>query len=195
MKIKPIILCGGSGSRLNIKNNNTPKQFINFGNWTLFDKTLQRIKSTIFDSPVISTNQKYLKKVKFYLKKYKIYKYKIVVEPIKKNTAPAILCSTLIKDIHQKQPLIFLSADHLIEKKKILELSLKKNKSYLSDVNIFIFGIKPTSPSSEYGYFFTKKIKKNIKKVTKFIEKPTIHQAKKIINKANNINENVSLVF
>ena len=184
MKIKPIILCGGSGSRLNIKNNNnTPKQFIDFGNWTLFDKTLQRIKSTIFDSPVISTNQKYLKKVKYYLKKYKIDKYKIVLEPIKKNTAPAILCSTLIKDIHQKQPLIFLSADHLIEKKKILELSLKKNKSYLSDVNIFIFGIKPTSPSSEYGYFFTKKIKKNIKKVTKFIEKPSIHQAKKIINK------------
>ena len=37
---------------------------------------------------------------------------------------------------------------------------------------LFIFGIKPTNISSEYGYFLTKKIKKNINKVTKFIEKP-----------------------
>jgi len=183
MKIKPIILCGGSGSRLNIKNNNnTPKQFIDFGNWTLFDKTLQRIKSSIFDAPVISTNKTYLKKVRYYLKKHKIVKYKIVVEPVKKNTAPAILSSALIKDIHQKQALMFFSADHLIEKKKILELSLQKNKLNLSDENIFIFGIKPTSPSSEYGYFLTKK-NKNIKKVTQFVEKPTALKAKKIIKK------------
>mgnify|MGYP001178415893 CR=1 FL=1 len=183
MKIKPIILCGGSGSRLNIKNNNnTPKQFIDFGNWTLFDKTLQRIKSSIFDAPVISTNKTYLKKVRHYLKKHKIVKYKIVVEPVKKNTAPAILSSALIKDIHQKQALMFFSADHLIEKKKILELSLQKNKLNLSDENIFIFGIKPTSPSSEYGYFLTKK-NKNIEKVIQFVEKPTALKAKKIIKK------------
>ena len=41
MKIKPIVLCGGSGSRLNLeKNRNLPKQFIDFGGWTLFEKTL-----------------------------------------------------------------------------------------------------------------------------------------------------------
>ena len=107
MKIKPIILCGGSGSRLNIKNNNnTPKQFIDFGNWTLFDKTLQRIKSSIFDAPVISTNKTYLKKVRYYLKKHKISKYQIIVEPVKKNTAPAILSSALIKDIDQKRKIL-----------------------------------------------------------------------------------------
>ena len=44
--------------------------------------------------------------------------------------------------------------------------------------NIFIFGIKPTNPSSEYGYFLTKKIKGNFSKVTKFIEKPKYSKAK-----------------
>ena len=73
MKIKPIVLCGGSGSRLNLeKNRNLPKQFIDFGGWTLFEKTLERIKSSIFDTPIISTNKKYLKLVKFYLKIKKI---------------------------------------------------------------------------------------------------------------------------
>ena len=59
--------------------------------------------------------------------------------------------------------------------------SISKNKSNLDDQNIFIFGIKPTSPSSEYGYFLTKKIKKNINKVTKFIEKPKKAKAKQVI--------------
>jgi len=48
---------------------------------------------------------------------------------------------------------------------------------------MFIFGIKPTAPSSEYGYFITKKDKGNINKVTKFIEKPNEARAKKIIKK------------
>ena len=84
----------------------------------LFDKTLNRIKSSIFDSPVISTNKKYLKQIRYYLKKHRIINYKIILEPAKRNTAPAILSSALIKDIEEKQPLIFFSADHLIEKKK-----------------------------------------------------------------------------
>ena len=48
---------------------------------------------------------------------------------------------------------------------------------------MFIFGIKPTNPSSNYGYFLTKKIKKNINKVTKFIEKPKQSKAKQVIKK------------
>ena len=61
------------------------KQFINFGNWTLFGKTIERIKSPFFDYPIISTNKKYLKEIKKYLKKYKINKYKIILEPFKKR--------------------------------------------------------------------------------------------------------------
>ncbi len=182
MKIRPVILCGGAGTRLwpNAKNHQA-KQFIDFGGWTLIQKTLNRIKNPIFDYPIISTNEKYLKEVRKSLKKNKINKYKIVLEPAKKNTAPAILSSALIKDIPLHQPLMYFAADHLIEKSNILNKSINKNKSNLDNQNIFVFGIKPSNPSSEYGYFLTKKIKKNINKVTKFIEKPKLAKAKQII--------------
>ncbi len=183
MKIKPVILCGGAGSRLWTHTKNyQAKQFINFGNWTLLGKTLNRVKSNIFDDPIISTNKIYLKEVRQHLKKAKIKNFKIILEPIKRNTASAILSTTLIKDISMNQPLIFFSADHLIENISLFNKAIIKNRSYLDDKNIFIFGVKPTSPSSEYGYFLSKKIKKNINKVIKFFEKPKEIIAKKIIN-------------
>ena len=184
MKIMPVIMCGGAGTRLWPQSkNNLPKQFINFGGWTLFEKTLQRIKSSTFDYPVISTNLAYINLVRRYLLKCKIKKFKIILEPSKKNTAPAILTSALLKEIPHDQSMIFFSADHLIKKKDRFNKSIISNKKYLNENNIFIFGIKPTSPSSEYGYFLTKKISKNINKVNRFVEKPNVEKAKKIIKK------------
>ena len=182
MKIRPVILCGGAGTRLWPQSkNNLAKQFIDFGGWSLLEKTLERVKSPTFDYPIISTNVKYLKLVKSYLKKFKVKNYKIVLEPSKRNTAPAILASALIKDIPNEQPLMFFAADHLIEKASIFNKAINKNKDNLTDQNIFVFGIKPTAPSSEYGYFITKKVKGNINKVTRFIEKPTEAKAKQVI--------------
>ena len=86
MKIRPVILCGGAGTRLwPNKINYQPKQFINFGGWTLFQKTLERVKNSIFDYPIISTNRKYLKQVRFHLEKNNVKKYTIVLEPAKKK--------------------------------------------------------------------------------------------------------------
>ncbi len=183
MKIRPVILCGGAGTRLwpNIKKHQA-KQFIDFGGWTLLDKTLKRIKNPIFDYPIISTNLKYLTNVKKNLNKHKINKYKIVLEPKKKNTGPAILSSALIEDIPNKQPLIFLSADHLIEKESKFYSEIKRNRKFLTNKNIFIFGIKPNIPSDQFGYFISKKIK-NLNKVLKFLEKPNEKKAKNIIKK------------
>ncbi|MBD1150370.1 NTP transferase domain-containing protein [Pelagibacterales bacterium SAG-MED29] len=182
MKIRPVILCGGSGNRLwsNSKKHQA-KQFIDFGGWTLLGKTLERIKGSLFDAPIISTNSQYLKEIKNHLKKHKIKKYKIVLEPKKRNTGPAILSSALIKDIPDKQPMIFLTADHLIEKIHKFNNEIKKKKKYLTDNNIFIFGIKPNTPSDQFGYLITKKIKNNLNKVTTFLEKPNHLSAKKII--------------
>ena len=179
MKIRPVILCGGSGTRLwSDKKHHQPKQFIDFGNWTLFGKTLERIKNSIFDYPIISTNKKYLSEIKKHLRLKSFKNYRIVLEPAKRNTAPAILSSVLIKEIPENQPLIFLTSDHLIEKTKLFNKSIKQNQKYLTDKNIFIFGIKPSNPSSEFGYFLSKQTI-NKKKVIKFIEKPNLEKAKK----------------
>ena len=180
MKIRPIILCGGAGTRLwPGQKNYQAKQFIDFGGWTLIGKTLDRIKHKTFDYPIISTNLKYLKYVKKALRLSKIGSYKIILEPSKKNTAPAILSAALIDDIPHKQPLMYFTADHLIENPNKLIKSITKHKVLLNDKKIFIFGIKPTLPSSEYGYFLTKKNNK----VNKFIEKPSKQKAKTIIKK------------
>ena len=184
MKVKPVILCGGSGTRLWPKSKkNLAKQFIDFGGWTLFQKTLERIKNPIFDYPIISTNFSYLNLVRKYLSRHKINKYKIILEPFKKNTASAILSSTLLDDVPFEQPMIFFPADHLIEKTNQFTRAVNLNKKHLDDENIFIFGVKPSSPSSQYGYFLTKKISKDLNKVVKFIEKPDLKEAKKIIKK------------
>ena len=194
MKIKPVILCGGGGTRLWPESKkNIAKQFIDFGGWTLLQKTLQRIKSPIFDYPIISTNLSYLKLVHKYLQKNKIKKYKIILEPFKKNTAAAILSSVLLEEVIFDQPVIFFPADHLIENNNQFNKSINLNKKYLSKDNIFIFGIKPNSPSSEYGYFLTEKISNNINKVVKFIEKPNTSYAKKIIKKKGCWNSGILL--
>ena len=192
MKIKPVILCGGAGTRLWPKSKkNLPKQFVDWGGWTLFEKTLERIKSSIFDYPIITTNYLYLGFVKKHLQKYKIKNYRIIVEPFKKNTAPAILSSALLKEIPNEQPMIFFSSDNLIGKIDQFNKSIVNNRKHLTENNIFIFGIKATSPSSEYGYFFTKKISKEINKVTKFIEKPNKNKIKIILKKKGYMNSGI----
>jgi len=194
MKIKPVILCGGAGTRLWPKSKkNLPKQFINFGGWTLFQKTLQRIKNPVFDYPIISTNLSYLNLVRKHLSKYRIRKYKIILEPYKKNTAPAILSCALLKEIPYKQAMIFFPADHLIEKTNQFNKSINSNKKHLNEDNIFIFGIKPNLPSSQYGYFLTRKISKNLNKVVRFIEKPNTSNAKKILKKKGYWNSGILL--
>ena len=78
MKVKPVILCGGAGTRLFPDFKKSPsKQFIDFGGWTLIEKTLERIKDPIFASPIISTNKIYEKLVRSSLKKKKIKKFKV----------------------------------------------------------------------------------------------------------------------
>ena len=194
MKVKPVILCGGSGTRLfpNFKKKPS-KQFIDLGGWTLFSKTLDRIKSPIFDSPIISTNEIYEKLVRKILKDKKIKKFRIILEPSKKNTAPAIIIATLIGGIKTDQPILFLPSDHHLPEVDKFNKILKLNLLNLNNQNIFIFGIKPKNPSSNYGYLLSKKINTNINKVIKFIEKPKEKKAKKIISQNGYWNSGIIL--
>ncbi len=179
MKIKPIILCGGAGTRLWPESkNNTAKQFIDFGGWSLLKKTIERIKNPIFDTPVISTNAKYLTITKKFLNKYNVKNYTIVAEPEKKNTSAAILSSTLLSEIDFQQPVIFLPSDHFLKNSNELINKVKKYSFRLNDNNIFLFGIKPTSPSSQYGYIISDN---KTNKVSRFVEKPNTKKSAFII--------------
>ena len=189
MKIIPVILCGGAGTRLWPQSRkNLPKQFIDWGGWTLFGKTLNRVNGSIFDYPIITTNYAYLSLVKKHLLRHKIKKYKIILEPFKKNTAPAILSSALLNEIPHEQPMIFFSSDNLIEEINKFNKAIYFYKKYLTSKNIFIFGIKTTSPSSEYGYFLTKKTLRKLDKVIKFIEKPNKSEVKEVLKKKGYMN-------
>ena len=187
MKIIPVILCGGAGTRLWPKSTkNIPKQFIDFGGWTLFERTLLRVKNKLYDSPVIVTNQSYLKLVKKFLLKHKFEQWFIILEPVKKNTNAAVASviaahKQFIQD--PVVPIVIFPSDHLIENSSKFNKSLKKNIKYLNDDDIFIFGIKPKHPSNKYGYFLTRKTSEGTDKVIRFIEKPSIIKAKKVIRK------------
>jgi len=195
MKIIPVILCGGAGTRLWPESkDNLPKQFVDWGGWTLFGKTLDRVKNSIFDYPIITTNLNYLNLVKKHLKKHRIKKYRIILEPSKKNTAAAILSPALLKDIENNQPMVFFSADNLIDNVKKFNKSISIYKQHLDDDNIFIFGIKPTSFSSAYGYFLSKKNLQGLDKVYKFIEKPKKNKLNFIIKRKGYMNSGMFFI-
>ena len=181
MKVLPVIICGGAGTRLfKESKENLPKQFIDFGGWTMFQKTLERVSSNLFLPPIISTNIKYLDLVKKHLKKNKINKYQIILEPSKRNTAPAILSPCLLPDIASNQVVLFLPSDQLIEEKTKFNQEIKKNLKKICYKDIFVFGIKPNEPSDQFGYFYRKK---NSIEVNKFTEKPSTNKAREIIKK------------
>ena len=158
------------------------------------EKLLRESKVQYLIIPIITTNSAYLSLVKIYLLKHKIKKYRIILEPYKKNTAPAILTSALLKEIPDNQPMIFFSSDNLIGKIAQFNKSIIFHKKYLNNDNIFLFGIKPFSPSSEYGYFLTKKISKNLNKVVRFIEKPNKNKAKIILKRKAYMNSGMFFV-
>ncbi|MFL2889321.1 MAG: sugar phosphate nucleotidyltransferase [Pelagibacteraceae bacterium] len=129
MKITPVILCGGAGTRLwPDSKKNLPKQFIDFGGWTLFEKTLQRVKNNIYSSPTIITNTLYLKNVQKLLAKNKFNDWQIILEPFKKNTAAAIALATINRP--SSKPLAIFPSDHFIENYKKFNNVVKKKQSF-----------------------------------------------------------------
>ena len=104
-KLRPIVLAGGLGKRLwPLSTDDEPKQFIPlFGDYSLFDLTLQRLnKSSLFKSPIIITSEKYLKYVQDSIKRTGVESEKIILEPVSKNTYPAILVSVSIALLKNK---------------------------------------------------------------------------------------------
>jgi len=139
MKIKPIILCGGEGTRLWPESRKKhPKQFIKINGKSLLKHAIDRVTGVNFDPITICSNYNFLDQIK---EETKNINCKIYVEPDKKNTAPAILAALNDDDLIFYQPVLIISSDHIIEKKIAFQKQIKKLSNYLDMYKIFIFGV------------------------------------------------------
>ena len=122
-KILPIILCGGSGSRLwPLSRESFPKQFISLeqdSNKSLLQKTCERIKNLEnLDNPIFICNEEHRFIVAEQMREINITPRSILLEPEGKNTAPAIALGALkALEINENSIILALSSDHLIKNK------------------------------------------------------------------------------
>jgi len=187
-ELRPIVLAGGSGSRLwPLSTKEKPKQFIPFfGEYSLFDLTLQRFNNRLFKKPIIVTSKDYLDYVENSITRTGIEPEKIILEPFSKNTFPAIslaVMTSLLKDADES--FIVTPSDHYISRNKAFYDSCAVAKNNLKNKGLTLFGVKPDNPSSEYGYIIANNISNRINVVDKFIEKPDNKKAKEILNHKN----------
>lgn len=190
MKIIPVILAGGAGSRLwPISREQHPKQYLKFfGNNTMLQETILRLKGlkNVVD-PIIVCNTKHRFLVAEQCQQIKVINPTIILEPLGKNTAPAITAASIYAlEKNKNSILLVLSADHVIKNIKNFHHAIRIAKIEAEQDKILTFGIVPTNANTGYGYI---KINKNNKskffKVEKFVEKPDIKSAKKYINEGN----------
>jgi mannose-1-phosphate guanylyltransferase/mannose-6-phosphate isomerase len=183
--LTPVILCGGSGTRLwPLSRADYPKQFIKLNDkFTLFQKTIRRVKLLAnqrykVDEIIIVTNESHRFLVLEQLKQVNInIKIKIILEPCSLNTAPAL---TLAATASSSSILIVMPTDQYIEKDNIFIECVQKSIESIKDNQIFIFGVKPKSIEDSYGYIVFERNSK-IKTVSEFIEKPKKQIAKRMI--------------
>ena len=196
--IQPIILCGGSGTRLwPVSRQFLPKQFVPmFEGKSLFELTLDRIggkkaraffKDRGFDITeklicIGSASHKY--EICEILDKSEI-PTKVVLETVQKNTAFAMVIGALVAEkINRNSILIFCPSDHYIKKEEDYLESIALGLGNVCQKSIFTLGIKPTFPSTAYGYIEvdSQTAEKNVYEVKSFIEKPTLEKAKKLFS-------------
>tara|TARA_B100001093_G_scaffold519597_1_gene609382 strand:+ start:1279 stop:2715 length:1437 start_codon:yes stop_codon:yes gene_type:complete len=189
--IIPVILCGGSGSRLwPLSRQSFPKQFLPImlkGDDTLLQSTHKRLKGLInISDPMIICNEEHRFIAAEQLREINVQPKDIFLEPCGRNTAPAITIAALKAIEKGEDPfLLVLASDHSIKDLKEFVSIITMGIKYANDGKLVSFGIIPESPETGYGYIeclnqFSKENKKGIP-IKKFIEKPNIEKAKKFI--------------
>ena len=184
-KIIPVILAGGTGSRLwPLSRKSFPKQFLNLldDQYTMLQKTYKRIEN--LDNicrPIIICNEEHRFIVGHQMKEINVDPLEILLEPEGRNTTPAIAIAALkaldnfkVKNIDPI--LLILSSDHQIKDIDKFQLAIKKSIDVALQDNLVIFGIPPKYPATGYGYIKSEKqLDQNEyspSKVDQFIEKP-----------------------
>ena len=191
-KIYPVILSGGSGTRLWPQSRlSFPKQFLKINSdYTLIQETLIRIKNKkIFYPPILICNDEHRFLIAEQLREMDIKPKLIILEPVGRNTAAAVtIASLIVEKIDENAKILVLSSDHKINKTNNFH-KIINNCSGICDKNkIIIFGIKPKQPDKSFGYIKKGKLfdkKSNTFYVDEFKEKPSLDKAKKYLKNKN----------
>ena len=187
-QIFPVILSGGAGTRLwPLSRAAFPKQFLPIaGNESLFHTTLDRVNDpSVFQKPLIICSQKHRFLVRDILSDIDC-EADILMEPVGRNTAPALLAAALT--VNAVQPggiMLVMPSDHLIHDTKAFVEDVSKAALAAQRGSIALFGVPPTHPHTGYGYI--KQGNKlegadDVYKIDRFTEKPNAHKAQEYLD-------------
>lgn len=185
MTIIPIILSGGSGTRLwPLSVSESPKQFLPLvGEKTMIQETLLRLRGLEIGSPIISCGEGHRFLVAQQIGEVSDKKPQILLEPMAKNTAPAIAaacCAAMKQDADAV--VVVLPSDHVIKNVKAFQSAVMTAANAAYKGSLVTFGIVPTFPSTGYGYVKASgEETEGAFTLEKFVEKPCLEKAREYL--------------
>jgi len=185
--ITPVILCGGSGTRLwPLSRKSYPKQFSKLiGDESLFQMSASRVSGPSFGAPLVLTNSDFRFIVTEQLAELGIDPGAVLIEPEGRNTAPAILAAALY--LLQDDPdamLLVLPSDHNVPDAAHFSATVEKGVAAALAGDLVTFGIQPTRPETGYGYLEleTASVDGAAVKLQRFVEKPDVATAQTMLD-------------
>ena len=179
--ITPIILCGGSGTRLwPLSRKSYPKQFVPLvGDKTLFQGSALRMTGSDFAAPIVITNSDFRFIVTEQLQEVGIDPGAILIEPDGRNTAPAVLAAALYVARKDSDAVLLVApSDHIIPDTNAFKAAIEAGLSAVDSGQLVTFGITPTHPETAYGYLeLTTPSDDQPVALKRFVEKPDAERA------------------
>jgi len=183
ISVQPVIMAGGSGTRLwPLSRAGFPKQFLVLsGNTSLFQQAASRLQGLAGDgvtvaAPVIVGNEEHRFLVLDQLREIKVEPAAVVLEPMGRNTAPALTLAALQAlesgDSSSDPVLVVISSDQTVTDEAAFSAALQRAVQVAADGSVAILGIKPDRPETGYGYIRTEAAAGGALRVAQFVEKP-----------------------
>jgi mannose-1-phosphate guanylyltransferase/mannose-6-phosphate isomerase len=188
--ITPVILCGGSGTRLwPLSRKSYPKQFVPMiGDGSLFQQSALRFSGPDFANPLVVTNSDFRFIVTQQLGDVGIDPGPVLIEPEGRNTAPALLAAAVVVAQTDPEALILAApSDHYITDAKAFRASVEAGRSAAEAGRIVTFGIAPDRPETGYGYLELDSgdDSTGAMALKRFVEKPTQDSAQEMLEQGD----------